>query len=61
MVIPKTLQHTILNLIQNLVFVVFDFDKERITDPRSGMKNMFSSANGEPFNGEPVPSLFPTP
>ena len=24
------------------------------TNPRSGTKNMFSSANGEPLNGEPV-------
>jgi len=30
------------------------FDQKLRTNPRSGTKNMFSPANGEPLNGEPV-------
>jgi hypothetical protein len=48
------LNSVILNLIQNLVFLVFDLNQERGTDPRSVTKNRLSSANGETLNGQPV-------
>ena len=48
------LNSVILNLIQNLVFLVFDLNQERGTDPRSVTKNRLSSANEEPLNGQTV-------
>ena len=43
------------------VFVVFDLNQERRTDPRSATKNgFFSSTNYGRFNGLPVSPALPT-